>query len=284
VLYLASAKPLEISGKEATMHAHRFGPGAFLVAILASASAAADVPSTTLSYYVPQAGPVASPVEGQSAITFFRMCPNNDGGTSLPNSARIKVVVRNAANLPIVGVAAQDVGVLLNGGTALQGFSGVGADSVISNSQFNPLCPDVRWIHADAPTDAAGETYITFTGANVTAPGVGLRDVSRKWGHYDSELPVYVVGFKFHGRLTSASANDTYTLRIKNLDWTGGLGAAPGGEAVTVTDFNGISNTIGIDTAWSYWKDFDSAGGVAVGDLNLMTNHLTHDCNTPNDP
>jgi hypothetical protein len=155
---------------------------------------------------------------------------------------------------------------------------------VISNSQYNPLCPDVRWVYADAPTDAEGVTYITFTGANVSAPGVGSRDVYRKWGHYDSELPVYVVGFKFDGRLTSASSNGSYTLRIKNLDWTGGLGAAPGGEAVTVNDFNGLSNTIGVDNAWSYWKDFDSSGSVGVSDLNLMTNHLTHACNTPNNP
>ena len=258
-----------------------------LSAVLAAtftAPAIADVPSTALSYYVPQAGPVASPVEGQDAIAFFRMCPNNDGGTSLPNSARIKVVVRNAANLPIVGVAAADIGFLLNGGTPTQGFSGIGADSVISNSQYNPLCPDVRWVTADAATNAQGVTYITFTGANVAAPGVGSRDVFRKWGHYDSELPVYVVGFTFQGRLTSAASNRSYTLRIKNLDWTGGLGTVAGGEAVTVTDFNGLSNAIGVDNAWSYWKDFDSSGSVGVSDMNLMTNHLTHDCDTPNNP
>src|SRR5262245_55567799 len=212
------------------------------------------------------------------------MCPNNDGGTSLPNSARIKVVVRNAANLPVTFLAAQDVGVLLNGGTLIQGFSEVGADSVVSNSQYNPLCPDLRWVYADAPTNAEGITYITFTGANVSAPGVGSRDVSRKWGHYDSEIPVYVVGFKFQGRLTPASTNGSYTLRIKNLDWTGGLGAAPGGEAVSVADFNGISNTIGVHNAASYWKDFDSSGDVGVSDLNLITAHLTHDCDTPNNP
>ena len=255
-----------------------------LVAILSSGYAIADVPSTTLSYYVPQAGPVSSPTEGQTAIPFFRTCPNNDGGTSLPNSARIKVVARNAANFPMPFLSAQDVGVLVNGGTVIQGFSGVGADSVISNSQFNPLCPDVRWIYADAPTDMNGVTYITFAGANVSSPGVGSRDVFRKWGHYDSELPVYVMGFKFHGRLTSASANDTYTLRIKNLDWTGGLGTVRDGEAVTVTDFNGLSNTIGVDNALSYWKDFDSSGSVGVSDLNLLTNHLTHDCAMPNNP
>ncbi len=258
-----------------------------LSAVLAAtltAPATADVPSTTLSYYVPQAGPVASPVEGLSAIPFFRMCPNNDGGTSLPNHARVKVVVLNAAGRGITGVAATDVLVLLNGGTPIQGFSGVGADSVIANSQYNPLCPDLRFVNADAPTDASGTTYITFTGADPSAPGLGARDVGRKWGHYDSELPLYVVGFKFQGRLTSTSANESYTLRIKNLDWTGGLGVAGAGEAVTVTDFNGLSNTLGVDNAWSYWKDFDSSGSVGISDLNLMTNHLTHDCDMPNNP
>jgi hypothetical protein len=224
---------------------------------------------------------MASPAEGTGAIPFLRMCPNNDGGSSLPNNARIKVVVRNAAGFGIAGVPATDVMVLFNGGTPAQGFSGLGADSVIANSQFNPLCPDLRFVTADGPTDATGTTYITFTGANALSPGVGVRDPNRKWGHYDSELPVYVVGFKFSGRLTTASPNDTYTLRIKNLDWTGGLGTAGGGEAVTVTDFNGVSNTIGVNNAVSYWKDFDSAGGVTVNDLNMILSHLNHDCGAP---
>jgi hypothetical protein len=266
------------------MRGHRIGLCAILTATLISTPASADVPSPTLSYFVPQAGPVETPVEGQDAITFFRMCPNNDGGTSLPNHARIKVVVLNAAGLGKAGLAPQDVMVLLNGGTTAQGYSGMGADSVIANSQFNPLCPDLRFVYADAPTDAAGVTYITFTGADVAAPGAGARDPNRKWGHYDSELPLYVMGFKFQGRLTSASTNGSYTLRIKNLDWTGGLGTVGAGEAVTVTDFNGVSNGIGVNNAVSYWKDFDSVGGVTVNDLNLITGHLSHDCDTPNSP
>ena len=185
----------------------------------------------------------------------------------------------------IPGVPGADVCVLFNGGTAAQGFSGVGADSVISNSQWNPspLCPDVRCVSADIPTDATGTTYITFTGSDGVTPGVGVRNPNRKWGHYDNDLPVYALGFKLSGRLTTGSANGTYVLRIKSFDWTGGLGALTNqGEAVTVTDFNGVSNTIGVNNAISYWKDFDFSGSVAVADLNLITNHLNHNCGTPN--
>jgi hypothetical protein len=262
-----------------------------LAAALATMSASAAVPNTDKSYYVPQVGPVATPTEGTAAIQLFRMCPNNDGGSSLPNSARIKIVVQDGSGHGISGLAAADIVVLFNGGTPAQGFSGPGADSVISDSQFNPspLCPDVRTVNADVPTDAQGTTYITFTGADPWVPGVGLaypsNNRNRKWGHYDSDLPVYVVGFRLSGRMTSGSANGTYTLRIKNLDWTGGLGTTPNqGEAVTVADFNGIANGIGIDNAMSYWKDFDSLNGVTATDLNIITSHLNHDCNTPGSP
>jgi hypothetical protein len=51
---------------------------------------------------------------------------------------------------------------------------------------------------------------------------------------------------------------------------------------VTVTDFNGVSNTINVNNAISYWKDFDFSGAVQVNDLNLITNHLNHDCDTGN--
>jgi hypothetical protein len=166
-------------------------------------------------------------------------------------------------------------------------FSGVGADSVVANSQYNPtpLCPDVRCVAADAPTDASGTTYITFTGSDVATPGVGVRNANRKWGHYDTDLPVYALGFKLSGRLTTGSLNGTYTLRIKSLDWTGGLGTTLNqGESVTVTDFNGISNGININNAISYWKDFNTSGGVTVVDLNIIQAHLLHDCDTPNNP
>jgi len=244
--------------------------------------ARADVPSTTNSYFVPNAGPVDTPLEGAAAVTFFRTCPNND---ALTNNARIKVVVRNAANLPITGIAAEDIGFLLNGGTPEQGFNGVGADSVIANSQFNPLCPDLRFVTADAQTGLDGTTYVTFTGATAGSPGVGTRSGLRKWGHYDTVIPVYVLGFQLQGRLTTASANGTYTLQLKNLDTTGGLGATlDQGEVVSATDFNAIANGIGVSNAVSFWRDFDSSGSVAAADFNLISQHVGHNCVRPNNP
>ncbi len=241
----------------------------------------------TMSYFVPQAGSVASPVEGYLAYRFFRQCPNNDGGASLPNNARVKVVVNNAGGSPIAGVAAAEICLLFNGGTAAQGFTGEGADSIIANSTWNqaPLCPDVRCIPADAPTDASGTTYITFTGASPSNPGVAVRDPGRKWGHYDSEIPVYVLGSKIPGRLDSFSPSGTYVLRIKNFDWSGGLAARLNeGASVTLTDFNGVVNGIGVNNSLSYWKDFDSSGGVSLTDFNLISRHTDHDCTHPMDP
>ncbi len=270
-----------------------------LVAFALPGPASAGVPDLTLSFYVPQAGdpdpaglapgihPFQTAVltEGTNAARLFRMCPNNDGGTSLPNNSRVKVVLRDANGNPIPNVPAADICILLNGGTTAQGFSGVGADSVIANSQWNPtpLCPDARCISADGPTNGGGVTFITFTGSSPTSRGIGIRDPNRKWGHYDTELPVYAMGFKIAGRITTGSANGTYVLRIKSIDWTGGLGAlANQGETITVNDLNGIANTIGVNNAISYWKDFDYTGAVAVGDLNLVINHLNHDCDTGN--
>jgi len=258
-----------------------------LALVTAAMPAGAGVPDISFSFYVPQTGTVAVPTEGTTAIALFRMCPNNDGGSSLPSNSRVKVVVRDSNGNGIPGVAAADVCVLFNGGTPAQLFSGVGADSVVANSQYNPapLCPDVRCVAADAPTDASGTTYITFTGSDVATPGVGVRNANRKWGHYDTDLPVYALGFKLSGRLTTGSLNGTYTLRIKSFDWTGGLGVTLNqGESVTVTDFNGISNGININNAISYWKDFNTSGGVTVVDLNIIQAHLTHDCDSPNNP
>ena len=266
-------------------HSLLIGLAGALASTLGVPRAGADVPYAPYSFYVPQAGPVDTPLEGEAAIRHFRMCPNNDGGSSLPNSARVKVVVRNAAGLGIAWVQAPDVFALLNGGTPSQGFSGIGADSIVSNSQYNALCPDVRMIPADGPTDATGTTYITFTGTAAGAPGVGLRDPSRKWGHYDSKIPIYVVGIELSGRLTAESANGTYTLQIKNYDHTGGLGTALGqGEAVSSADFNAIANNIGVNNALTWWRDFDSVGGITSSDFNLIATHTPHDCDTPYDP
>jgi hypothetical protein len=250
-------------------------------------AAYAGIPDVSNSFYVPQRGTVASPTEGTAATSFFRACPNNDGGASLANNARLKIVVRDINNNPIPNIAAADICVLFNGGTAAQGFSGVGADSVISNGTWNtsPLCPDVRCVAADAPTDATGTTYITFAGADVNNPGVNLRNSNRKWGHYDTAMPVYVLGFQLSGRLTTGSANGTYTLRIKNFDLSGGLTAAFNqGEAVSLADFNGIALGQGQNNIVSYWRDFDSNGVVGLSDLNIILAHLNHDCDTPNNP
>jgi hypothetical protein len=254
---------------------------------MATPAAYAGVPDATASFYVPQRGTIATPIEGTGASSFFRACPNNDGGTSLANNARIKVVVRDSNSNGIPGIAAADICVLFNGGTTAQGFSGVGADSVIANGQFNqsPLCPDVRCVQADAETDATGTTYITFTGSTPGQPGIGTRNPARKWGHYDTKLPVYVLGFEIQGRLTTASGPNTYTLQIKNYDHTGGLGTALNqGTSVTSADFNAIANNIGVNNALTWWRDFDSVGGIASSDFNQISNHTTHDCDTPNNP
>jgi len=264
-------------------------PLVLLAALVAApaAPAVAQAPDPSTSFYVPQSGSVATPTEGLAATRLFRLCPNLDGVASFPNNARIKVVVRDGAGAPIPGIAAADVCVLFNGGTPGQGFSGVGADSVIANSlwNYNPLCPDVRCVAADVPTDATGTTYITFLGSDGVNPGVGARNANRKWGHYDSELPVFVLGVQLSGRLTTSSANGTYTLRIKNLDWAGGLGPmANQGELVNIVDLNGVANRIGVNDPFSYWRDFDSSGSVTSTDLNLLTQHLNHNCLNPLNP
>ena len=251
-------------------------------------AAHAGVPDITKSFFVPQATVSGLTVEGTAATTNFRMCPNNDGGASLFGSSRLKVTLLDINGNGIPGVAAADICVLFNGGTAAQGFSGIGADSVISNSAYNitPLCPDLRCVTADAATDANGETSITFAGADPLVPGVTLRNPNRKWGHYDTELPVYALGFKLSGKLTSGSAIGTYALRIKNFDSTGGLlGVHPTDDNVGVWvdpgDFNVIANGIGVSSVFSYWRDFDSDGDVGVTDFNMITAHAGHNCNTP---
>lgn len=265
----------------------RFLTALTLTVVLQSAQVHADpIPDTTLWYYVPQAGTVAAPVEGTSATQYFRACPNNDGGASLPNNARIKVVIRDVNGNGIQGIAANDICILFNGGTPQQGYSGVGADSVVANSQYTfGLCPDLRCISADAPTDQFGATYITFAGSTPGSPGVATRDFTRKWGHYDTELPVYCLGFKFSGRLTSTSANGTYTLRIKSFDFIGGLGTVQGTqERVSIDDLNSVSNNLGVSDALSYWRDFNSDGSVTTTDLNMIQAHINHNCTTPNSP
>jgi hypothetical protein len=260
--------------------------GIALAAVLAwiAPAAYAGIPDVTNSWFVPQSGSVGTPQEGTIATRFFRQCPNNDisSGTILNNSARIKVHVADVNNNPIPNVAAADICVLFNGGTAAQGFSGVGADSVIANTQWNATCPDIRCMAADAPTNSSGDTYITFAGADVATPGVALRSLNRKWGHYDTTLPVYVLGFQLSGRLTSGAANGTYTLRIKNCDTQLGLLAIAGqGEIVGLQDYTAIANFLFVNSTTSYWKDLDSSGAVNAPDFTIVSGHSGHACAIP---
>lgn len=236
------------------------------------------------SYFVPEAGSVASPLQGTSAIQFLRTCPNNDGLNTLPNNVRMKVVLRDISGAPLGGVSESEISVLFNGGTTAQGFSGPGADSIIANSMWNPekQCPDVRHIRADAPTNANGITYITLKGSTPGSPGVATRDPSRKWGHYDSDIPIYALGQRLEGRLTDGSANGSYQLQIKNADYTGGLGAVLNqGEWVTSADFNGVANNINTWNPIYYWRDFDSNGALNSSDFNFISTHNGHNCSMP---
>ena len=255
------------------------------------ASAQCPLPDPQFSFFVPQVGSVATPTEGTAATRLFRACPNNEGGTSLPNHARIKVVLRDAANNPIVGE--RQIYMLFNGGTAAQGFFGIGADSIISNGTWNtaPACPDLREVFASSPTDASGTTYITFTGGDPAMPGVGVRDAGRKWGHFDDDIPVYVGlppcnPIRIFGRITSTSQTGSYTLRIRNFDVVGGLGAAFNqGEVVSAADFNKTNACAsapgGVNCAWC---DFDLSGSITAIDLNMVSAHMGHDCDTPLNP
>lgn len=253
-------------------------------------AAYAGVPDVNQSFYVPQAGNTTTPLEGAStpkSFSFFRGCPNNDGA-SYANNSRVKVVVRDANGNGIPGVSAADICLLFNGGTPAQGFSGVGADSVLANNQYSvgATCPDLRCVQADDQTDASGVAYITFTGSVPGSPGVGQRNTGRKWGHYDTEIPVYVLGFKIQGRLTTASANGSYILQIKNFDVAGGLTIALNqGEIVNSADVNTVTSQIGQSFNFlTWWRDFNFDNLVNSTDVTAMLAHLNHTCTNPSNP
>src|SRR6267142_3678462 len=243
----------------------------FLGCVFLVHPALAQTPDPATSYYVPEAGAVAAPVTGADAIRFFRACPNNDGGSSLPENARIKLILKDATDAAIVGLAAANIYVKFNGGTNVQGFFGNGADSVIANSVYNtdPACPLVQFLYADAATDGAGVTYITFAGASPATPGVTSRDPSRKWGHFDSELPVFANGVQLLGRLVEAGTNGDYVLRIKNFDLKGGLANGNNqGEVVSQVDYNSLKANISTPPdQLSYWQVLDGGGAVNSTDL-----------------
>jgi hypothetical protein len=240
-------------------------------------------PDPAQCYFVPEAGPVSTPLVGTNATQLFHGCPNNDGNSSLPNNVRIKIVLKDINGAPAF-TTKDMICMLLNGGTPVQNFTGPGADSIIANSTWNqtPRCPNLTCIQADADP-VGGVAYITFAGGDPLNPGNELKNPCRKWGHYDSAIPVRVNGVTIAGRLLEGSPTPTYALRIKNVDWSGGLGALVNqGESVTTTDYNGILSGVRINNAISYWKDFNGDGIVSLPDINMVRYHLTHDCDTPN--
>ena len=237
----------------------------------------------TRSYYVPEAvvsGVVKDGLSTPKSYQFFRGCPNNDGA-SYPASARAKVVVKDAAGNGISNVPATDIFVLFNGGSPVQGFVGEGSDSVVANSQYGTptsVCPNLRGLIADAPTNANGIAYITFGGAG------GTRDSGRMWGHFDSEMPVYVLGTKVSGRLSDASAPGSYALQIKSVDRSGGLSLFPNdhGEIVDSADSNKLTSEMAPLYGW--WSDLDSSGAVNSTDFSILNAHFAHTCSNPCNP
>jgi len=284
----------------------KLGIAMAVLALLIVPAAYAGVPDTFLSYFVPTAGTLASPCEGNTgncggigggAIRNFRGCPNNDAGQMLPNNARLRVVVKASNGLPIVGVPASDVCILFNGGTAAQGFSGVGDDSIAANFQYNQAanCPDVRCIQADAATDTTGTTFITLIGSTPGTPGVGTRDALRKWGNWAGNVPVMVLGFQLQGKLTNGSALGSYTCHIRSLDTAGNTSLLNNvAEVVNSADVNPVQAATlpsgsNPDNATNYKFDFDNSGAVNSADLNLIKGHILpqggqHRCNLPLNP
>jgi hypothetical protein len=261
-----------------------------VLGLLPAAVVTANPPDPSTSYYVPEAGPVGgSAIGGLTALQFFHACPNNHGGTSLPNNARIKVILLDSSGLPATttGMTKDMIYLLFNGGTPAQGFTGSGADSIIANSMYNPTapqrCPNVRRLEADA-APVGNVAYLTFAGANPANPGVTQRDPCRKWGHYDSVIPVLLNGVPLSGHLSEADATP-YVLRIKNFDISGGLAAAPlnSGERVNLIDYNVfISAYVGNPSGGAFWYDFNSNGVIDLPDFNMFLWHYPHTCGIPN--
>jgi hypothetical protein len=116
---------------------------------------------------------------------------------------------------------------------------------------------------------------------------VGLRNAARKWGHYDTKIPVYVLGYEISGRLTTASANGTYTLQIKSVDVTGGTGTGLPflGELVNSADFSAVVSQLGLPFNFlTWWRDFNFDGSVTSADFSIIQPHQNHSCTAPLNP
>jgi hypothetical protein len=125
---------------------------------------------------------------------------------------------------------------------------------------------------------------MTFTGVTPGNPGVGVRDPNRKWGHYDSFIPVIFEGFLIQGRLTSGSPSGSFILEIKNLDSVGGLAPVMNqGELVNALDVNPVSAEVS-HGPYNFWHDFDWNGAVNLIDLNFVKAHEGHNCTSPLNP
>jgi len=254
------------------------------VATLIVPAAFAGVPDVTQSYYVPQSGTLAAPVEGAGALANFRRCPNDDGTQVLRNNSRLKVVVRASDGSPIANIPAADIYLKFNGGTAAQGFSGSGGDSIIATSLYNPAasCPDIRFVIADAPTDAEGVAYITLLGSTPGSPGVATRDPFRKWGGYEGDIPLFVLGSQLNGYLTTVHGlTPTFTAHVKSVDHQGGRTTTLNqGEVVNSLDINPVQSNINTGT-YVYARDFQQDGVINSLDYNFIRGHNGHNCNTP---
>jgi len=293
----------------------KLGIAMAVLVVLIAPAAYAGVPDVSKSFFVPQGGPLTTPCEGAAftgpaatcqgiagtpwpgphvtggAVGLARTCPDNDGIQVLRNWARLKVVVIASDNTPIANIPAADICALFNGGTTAQGFSGLGADSIQADPSISGagnICPAIRCVQADAPTDANGTTFITWIGHLATdPPGAGTRDPNRKWGGFDSDIPVMVLGYKLQGRLTTGGAPGSYKAIVRNYDTTPFLPPISGAsEKVTLPDFNAVNS--GLTSAYNYKLDFDGNGVVGLGDFNQLNGgHFSnvasqlHNCSFP---
>lgn len=95
-----------------------------------------------------------------------------------------------------------------------------------------------------------------------------------------------MLGFKIQGRLTTASANGSYILQIKNFDVAGGLTIALNqGEIVNSADVNTVTSQIGQSFNFlTWWRDFNFDNLVNSTDVTAMLAHLNHTCTNPSNP